>query len=242
MIGYHVISKNGNREVNEDSVGTAVFDKASVFVVADGLGGHGCGDIASRYVVETFLTSCSESSAYNAENYISSAFLSAQLSILKRQKESRRLSEMKSTAAAVICTTVSITVGHIGDTRVYLFNNKGVMWRTTDHSVVQMLALAGEIKEKEIRRRPDRNKLLRALGNQCDELKFDISKFDRTDDIRAVLLCSDGFWEYIDERHMSKALKLSSKPQEWLERMENIVLKNGKNKNMDNYSAIAVML
>ena len=58
----------------------------------------------------------------------------------------------------------------------------------------------------------------------------------------SFLLCSDGFWELIDERHMCKTLKKAKTPEEWLQNMRQIVLKNGRGTNMDNYSAIAVFI
>ena len=70
---------------------------------------------------------------------------------------------------------------------------------------------------------------------------FRIELKERTDK-QAFLLCSDGFWELIDEKMMCKTLKKAKTPEEWLKSMEQIVLENGKGTNMDNYSAIAVFV
>ena len=246
MIRYCTISKKGDREVNEDAVGGVVLEKGALFVVADGLGGHGCGDTASRYTVGSFLEFyfTDRSRTVSAEEYLMESFQRIQNGMQERQKRQHRMAEMKSTAAVVVCESGRITVGHIGDSRVYLFGEKKLFWRTIDHSVPQMLALAGEIPEKAIRRHPDRNKILHALGNTGDELRIDRKAFEHPEEIRALLLCSDGFWEYIDERHMLSTLRHSTSPEEWMEKMEKIVLKNGRRsrKLMDNYSAAAVLL
>ena len=65
---------------------------------------------------------------------------------------------------------------------------------------------------------------------------------EKNENRHQFLLCSDGFWEYIDEKHMEKTLKRAKTPEIWLAKMQKIVQKNGKNNNMDNYTAIAVFL
>lgn len=105
-----------------------------------------------------------------------------------------------------------------------------------------MLALAGEIREKDIRHHEDRNRLLRAMGNEWDDSspKYEI---DDTLDIEkgmSFLLCSDGFWEWITEKEMEKCFCKGDSSREALDMMVERVKKSGKNKNMDNYSAILI--
>lgn len=242
MILYSSISRSGDREVNEDTVGSIVMNGKPLFVIADGLGGHGYGDQASQFVVEQFMSTYPYNSDMEPAEYIQTVLRSTQDDLLRLQKQNHRTFGMKSTAVVVIYTGNSITVGHIGDSRAYLFGRFGVLWRTLDHSVPQMLAQAGEIKEREIRHHPDRNKLLHALGDETDNLKIDIMQYPKLSAVRGILLCSDGFWEYVEERQMIFELYRSKMPEEWLERMEKIVLKNGKGHRMDNYSAVAAMV
>ncbi len=103
-----------------------------------------------------------------------------------------------------------------------------------------MLVAAGEIDEKEIRHHPDRNRLVRVMGMEWDEPKYQVSEPMPEEPGQAFLLCSDGFWENIEEEQMEACLQKSANPHEWLERMEKIVVKNGRGTNMDNYSAIVV--
>jgi len=80
------------------------------------------------------------------------------------------------------------------------------------------------------------------MGTQWDSPKYIISGQLDMPASTSFLLCSDGFWELIEEKEMSRCLKKSSNPEQWLFVMEKIVQRNGKRRNMDNYSAIAVFV
>ena len=150
--------------------------------------------------------------------------------------------EMKTTTTLLVVEGNRIRWGHIGDSRLYVFKKGKYKKRTMDHSVPQMLVLAHEIKEKEIRNHPDRNKLLRVMGIEWGYSKYDISAEEKRKEGYSFLLCSDGFWELIDEKQMSATLKESENATEWIEKMSVIVKKSGEGKNMDNFSAIALIL
>ena len=122
------------------------------------------------------------------------------------------------------------------------FSGAILVQHTLDHSVPQMLVAAGQIKEKQIRNHPDRNRLLRVLGIDWDTPKYQIADAIAREKNQAFLLCSDGFWELIEEKKMQHCLKKAKTPEQWLKLMEEIVLKNGQGKNMDNYSAVALWL
>jgi len=242
MIIYSSLSRPGNRSCNEDTVGSIVVNGNPLLIVADGLGGHGAGDQASQFVVEQFISSYFQSGDQEPGEYLNVTFQTVQNGLIQLQEQAHCRSGMKSTAVVVIWKADNITIGNIGDSRAYLFGRFGYLWRTTDQSVPQMLALAGKIREKEIRHHPDRNKLLHALGDDSEEIRCEITRYPNPNCVRAVLLCSDGFWENIDERQMAYHLHRSKSPEEWLERMEKIVLRNGRNVKMDNYSAVAGMM
>ena len=103
-----------------------------------------------------------------------------------------------------------------------------------------MLVFAGEIKEKDIRFHPDRNRLMKVMGTEWEKPEYELSTLFTRKGKQALLLCSDGFWELIDEKNMKKCLKKASSVQHWLELRLQIVHENGKGKEMDNYSAICV--
>lgn len=240
MISIHSVTNKGDRRVNEDSIGHYMEKDVGLFIVADGLGGHGAGDIASRYVVEQYLMQYKEDYHDSAERYFSDVFTSVQTGLLTLQKQMNK--DMKSTAAAVFLTDKRLSVCHIGDTRVYVLGKKKILYRTLDHSVPQMLVSAGEIKEKNIRFHPDRNRLLRALGEESAIVDCDIFSMNLSQNIDGILICSDGFWEYVVERDMIRTLYKADDAEKWISAMGSLVLKNGKNHTKDNYSAIGIML
>lgn len=241
MLSYKSITKCGNREINEDSVICVEQNGNYCFVVADGLGGHGKGEIASQKLVEVFLK-VFETGHTETETFLKMAFDTAQNEIMKAQKAEGTLFDMKTTAVALIVIDGKCQWGHVGDSRLYMFYKNKVKMRTLDHSVPQMLVMSREIKERDIANHPDRNRLLRVMGIEWDLPKYTLSEEYDIDKCQAFLLCSDGFWEFIEENKMRNFLKKSSSVNQWLEMMFDEVEKNGneRKRDMDNYTAVAI--
>jgi len=241
-MNYSIISELGNREVNEDCVRmyTGNHNKG-IFVLCDGLGGHGKGEVASQIVADTMVEYLEGLAIFSATD-LSAAFEISQKRLMEKQIELNLRAAMKTTAVVLLINEGSAIWGHIGDSRLYLFYKNKIVLRTLDHSVPQMLVMAGDIKEKQIRNHPDRNRLLRVMGTEWNSQKYDISEPRQLDKCQAFLICSDGFWEYITEKMMCKLLKHSSSAEEWMEAMLLEIKKNGTDQDMDNHSAIAVYL
>ena len=115
-----------------------------------------------------------------------------------------------------------------------------IVKRTLDHSVPQMLALTGEIDESEIRHHKNRSIILKTLGIEWETPMYEIMKPIPLSKCDAFLLCSDGFWEMIEDEEMCSCLTGTWDPGNWLDRMLEKVHERGRGTNMDNYSAIAV--
>ena len=239
MLDYAVISELGGRNVNEDFVGAKELGENYCFLVCDGLGGHGMGDIASRFVTNCFLEQFV--SHGTASNFLPATFSFAQDALLHYQQAHNAGGKMRTTVAALVINGSQVSIGYIGDSRVYIFRRNSTLQRTIDHSVPQMLALAGEIEETEIRSHPDRNKILRAMGIDWPKPMYDLLPTMALEQCQGFLLCSDGFWECITEDKMIELLNKSTSAQAWLDAMSDIVRQNGSFKNMDNYSAIAII-
>ena len=240
MVSYHLFSNPGGRENNEDYVGMYQNGQSWCFVLADGLGGHGKGEVASKLAVEAAIKEFALRGP--GEETLKASFDQAQRAILEGQREDYRARDMKTTLVILHVSEKQLWWGHIGDSRLYYFQKGKLRERTLDHSVPQMLVAAGQLKEKQIRNHPDRNRLLRVLGVDWDSPKYQIAESRKREERQAFLLCSDGFWELIDEKKMQHCLKKASSPKEWAELMESIVRKNGQGKNMDNYSAVTVWI
>lgn len=243
MLTFGHISGKGDRQVNEDSVGAGFFSEREekVFVLCDGLGGHGYGDAASNIAKRAFLDTFTKYDG-NAAAYFALAFGKAQADIVGAQEKNSGMSQMKTTLVVLVVDGNRCTWAHIGDSRLYYFRDGSLVSRTADHSVPQMLLKAGEITEDQIRFHPDRNKLLRALGDAENEPKYTASETVEARGETAFLLCSDGFWEHITEDRMESALRGSKNAQEWADIMCRTVEENNRNKKADNYSAITVIL
>lgn len=241
MIEYAAVSEIGEKEKNEDAVRVFVNRMAMTygFVLADGLGGHGNGDIASNFVCDCVGAAMSNSDQFGAE-YMAQCFDTAQR-LLMQEKEAKGLVSIKTTMVMLSITGHLATWGHIGDSRLYHFRNGKQLSCTPDHSLPQLLLLQKKIKEKDIRHHPDRSRLLRAMGSEWDEPEYEIDmpkmRVQKGDDF---LLCSDGFWEWIDEKTMIKLLKREFSTYGALNAMTQVVKENGKGKGMDNFSAILV--
>lgn len=237
MITYKIITNQGNREINEDSAIVTEQNGKYCFIVADGLGGHGRGEVASALVVESGRALFQR---YEGNSFLKDCFENAQQELLEEQKRQNAHSEMKTTMVVLEMDSSQAQWGHVGDSRLYHFQKNKMISRTLDHSVPQMLVMAGEIKEKQIRGHEDRNRLLRVMGVEWGSPQYTLAEPVPTKAGQAFLLCTDGFWELIEEKTMMSLLKKSVSVDEWMERMTEEVQKNGLNKNMDNYTAIGI--
>ena len=238
QISFAIYSDIGKRAVNEDSVRAMKKGDNFCFVVCDGLGGHGMGDTASQTVVASFEKSFD--SMDKISEFLGKAFEQGQDDLLAEQKKRHAEKKMKTTGVAFATDGKKAYIGHIGDSRGYIFNNNKVLKRTIDHSVPQMLALSHDIKESEIRNHPDRSIVLRVMGNVWENKQYELIKPISLSKCQAFLLCTDGFWELIEEDEMCALLEKAESAQEWLTLMANVVREHGKDINMDNNSAIAV--
>ncbi|NCB93809.1 MAG: serine/threonine-protein phosphatase [Clostridia bacterium] len=244
MVTYHELCMQGDREYQDDCVGSKKKAGSYVFAVADGLGGHGHGAEASKIMVDAAMGMFSDKVA--PDEYFIQLFCGGNQELLNRQSEIKDSHSYKTTLN--ICLLLEQEDGlriygaHIGDTRLYFFQNNKLQFRTKDHSVPQMLVNGGMLKENKIRNHPDRNKVLRVLGASEGPVKYEMIEPQLVSPGTAILLCTDGFWEPVVERYMEKYLKKAKTVQEWMELMQKRVLAKGKKGKQDNYSAIGIWI
>jgi len=241
VITYAALSKVGGREINEDSVVAVEKDGSFCFVVADGLGGHGKGDVASQAVVSVFKREF-EVNRQGVDEFLKHALVLSNDTILDIQKSENDRYGIKTTTVALAIIGNKCAWGHVGDSRLYAFRKNKVYKRTLDHSVPQMLVLCGEIKESAIRGHQDRNKLLKSLGTEWEKAQYELSDIGDPHKYQAFLLCSDGFWESINEKRMCATLKNAHDADEWLTYMTDEIERDCISQDMDNYTAIAVVM
>ena len=226
-------SNIGGRSCNEDTVKIAK-DGAhrACIVLADGLGGHGGGAQASAAAANAI---CSLWQKQLPGLTVDSLVQHAHQEVLKLQTP--RCS-MKSTVVALCLNDGVAEWAHVGDSRLYYFYNGSLTFQSRDHSASQIAVMLGEITPDQIRFHADRNRVLRALGQDSD-LFVETNEQPLLSGSHAFLLCSDGFWEYVLEQEMEQDLSHSSDPEEWISRMRARLQKRIPSDN-DNNSAAAI--
>ena len=235
---HATISHRGGRKVNEDASGNLIHTAGACFAVADGLGGHGGGDVASKIAVETIVGAYRNHPEFSSVR-VGTLLELAQQAILMRQQEDCRLSRMRSTAVVLLLEDAKAWWAHVGDTRLYHFADGHIVHQTKDHSVPQAMLDAGDIAYADIRHHEDRNRLTRSLGSEGKARNTALKQSAAIHEGDAFLLCTDGFWEFVTEADMEATFARSDAPENWLAQMENILLHQVPSDH-DNYTATAI--
>lgn len=235
-----MLSRTGARERNEDALGVWSHDGVCYCVLADGAGGLGGGDHASKLAVGRMLACLQAQPGCNGDT-IGEALRTANAAVVVAQSDDPRFASMRATAVLLALDTVGRRAvwGHLGDSRLYCFRDGGVVVQTVDHSVVQEMVSAGYLRADQMRSAPERSQLLGALGDsgefspQVQGEGFTVQPGD------AFLLCTDGCWEPVDEAQMAADLAQTQTAADWLRCLQQRIVARASPR-QDNYSAIAV--
>jgi PPM family protein phosphatase len=215
---YQAVTDVGRkRKGNEDSL--FVNPEQKLFVVADGMGGHAAGEVASRVAVESInefvcLTSgddeitwpfgLDQNMSYDG-NRLKTAVRYANRKVLEAMKERSEYEGMATTVAAVLVDGEEANLAHVGDSRVYLFRDSGLDQLTSDHSWVNEQLQSGVISPDQARTHPLRNVVTRALGGKPDlQVDMQLHKL-RPGDL--LLLCSDGLTTMVPDEEIARVLE-----------------------------------
>ena len=214
-------SERGERENNEDCVAYTAADAGICAVLCDGLGGHDAGEVASKCVCDSIITDFKKAPAgSNIDELVCTLVQNAQNALMQLQAELGKQGEMKTTVCCLLLQDGKAAAAYVGDSRIYRFEKNKMLARSLDHSIPQYLARLGEISERDIRHHPERNKLLRAMGSEWETPRYERMNLDGALDGNAFLLCTDGFWEWIEDKEMSSMLRQASCCEEWLDKMK----------------------
>lgn len=235
MISYASCTDVGGRPYNEDCVDYKQTGEDNLCVVlADGLGGHGGGEIASKEAVKLILDgwhgSATPASLCDLAQAAHRRILTLQTPVCK----------MKTTVVILSITEGRAQWAHAGDSRLYHFIDGKLVYQTRDHSSSQIAVLMGQIKPEEIRFHEDRSHIFRALGQE-NNMSADAKEQELAPGRHAFLLCTDGFWEYVYETEMEEELRAAVSAKDWLERMKHR-LDGRADQDNDNNTAAAVWL
>lgn len=229
---YACYSDIGKRANNEDAYHIEEHGEQLIAVVADGLGGHASGEIASGIVVD-LLPKLVADKEFD-EDELGYAILDAHRAICETKTSSC------TTVASLWIEKYAAIAAHVGDSRIYQFRDGRVVYQSEDHSLVQVAISLGELPADACRNHRDRNKVYRVLGDENEKPKIDIVNLDVRPGDR-FLLCSDGFWSPVCEQEMIVCSDGSRTPQAWLDAMVELV-RDKDDRKQDNNTAIAIFV
>jgi serine/threonine protein phosphatase PrpC len=235
-----LICKSGGKANNQDVAGYAILKKqnAACWVVADGLGGHRGGDTAAKTAVAVILQRFRQKPECSVQA-INQYLNAAQEEIVHLQQEQARLSRMRTTVVMMVSDFKHVLWAHVGDSRFYWLQKGAIEFQTKDHSLPQGMVFEGEIGPHQIRFHKERNSLLRTMGQPSSFRPQVHREKQLLTEGNAFLLCTDGFWEYVEEAEMEMDYVNTKIPGKWLRKMEKRLLKKVKGE-FDNYTALAV--
>jgi PPM family protein phosphatase len=202
MVG--MLSDVGNfRDVNEDAVGALENDHVRIYVIADGMGGHNAGEVASKLAVDSTIGYIKAQSDYDdLENILISSIKYANKKIYNLALTDKELKGMGTTISACLIFDRNMIVANVGDSSCYVLNKDGITKVTKDHSLVQQLIDEGSITEMEAVSHPNKNIITRALGTNTNVI-VDTYKINLKD-IYKVILCTDGLTNDVSTDEMYK--------------------------------------
>lgn len=234
-----LITRPGGRSKNEDYGVYSEHRGCACFLVADGLGGHRGGEVASKAACESVLEAFLKETGATAD-HLHKYLLNAGRSMEALRNKTGLTDSLKTTLVVLLVDKKHATWAHIGDSRLYFFQTGRLVFQTKDHSLPQRLVDIGEITFDQIRFHEDRNRLISVFEGE-DISRFSIRKEPvPINEGDAFLLCSDGFWDYVYESEMEYNLQRSRTPAGWIARLEDRLLERAEG-SYDNYTALAVM-
>jgi serine/threonine protein phosphatase PrpC len=190
------------RSNNQDSG----YAGSNLFVVADGMGGHAGGDVASSLAISRLeALDRPYASTAEAEKALGDAIADAAVDLVDTVNVRPELAGMGTTVSALIMVDDYAVIAHIGDSRIYLFRDGALTQITTDHTFVQRLVDSGRITPEEARYHPRRSVLMRVLGDMDTDPELDTFIMPTQPGDR-WLLCSDGLSGVVDDAHTAKAM------------------------------------
>ncbi len=207
-------SRQGPRPYNEDRLAYSYSKDALLIVVADGMGGHRHGEVAAQLAVKS-LTDGFQNLAMptlaNPAKFLEEHILQVHDAIDSLTLSNDLADSPRTTVVAAILQDNKLYAAHVGDSRLYHFRNGQLIFRTEDHSIVQMLYRKGKLRFEDMANHPDLHKIYNCLGG---EKMPDITLSGPRDliDGDVVFVCTDGIWTAINDHDIAKLLHAGSIP------------------------------
>ena len=218
------------RETNEDAVAAKVFEETYLLIVADGMGGHAAGDVASDCAtteIEAYVSTAITDGRTDYEQILDEAITVANEEINKLAAADSTRSGMGTTVVAALVSNDQATIANVGDSRAYHLG-EDIEQVTVDQSLVQELVDQGEITPDEAKSHPQRNVISQALGTN----ETVTPDFYHQSVRNALLLCSDGLTEEVDDDVIGEIIADSSDLETTADRLINQANTNGGSDNI----------
>lgn len=207
-------SDKGGRSHNEDCAGYRVDGSRGIFVVADGLGGHSSGEVASSLAVNDLVEAWAKTPGAIGPRWLGQAITRANRHIVQEQRKLGN--RMRTTVVALVVEGGSAFWAHVGDSRLYHLRDGRLVSVTADHSVAYSKFRSGEITREQIATDPDQSRLLNTLGNSAAPPRVTTASLKAPLDVGdSFLLCTDGTWEYLRDTEILVDRLKSQDPAEW---------------------------
>src|SRR5215813_4998699 len=224
---------NPKRLSNEDNL--LAMPERGLFLVADGVGGRSGGGVASQIVVDVFSKVFAQRHHEDLRNIVENTIELCNQKIYEDARSNPDLDGMATTIAMLAVEGKRAIVAHVGDSRVYRFDRKGLICLTEDHSEVSEALRAGLITAEQAAQHPRRNVISRALGAEL-EVQPDFREIE-IDDRTSFVLCSDGVTRHITDQEIARLMKNEQNPETICERLKQLCYQGGAE---DNLTAIVV--
>lgn len=230
---FSIASDIGGRSEQQDSIDllSSDTDDSHLIIVADGMGGHEGGALASKLVVETAKNHFYNGRDHDPETFLKKLCLESHDAISALGSEGQR--SPGSTCVLLYLEGAEACWAHVGDSRLYHFSNNRLQQQTCDHSVVQLMVERGDMSESEASTSSLQNQLYMCLGgNNIPEP--DIDAYTAAHD-ELFILCSDGFWSCVEPEEVLACLKRQPFEDECATRLVELARERGGNEG-DNIS------
>ncbi len=233
---FSVTSRGMERARNEDSCLAETGNDYALLVVADGMGGHQAGNIASALAVDAardFWSGLDGKSSLTAEKVrrsLRDLILDANRAIIAEAAKNPTRKGMGTTFTAGLLRGTSLVIGHVGDSRAYWIHNDRIELLTKDHSLLEELLDAGQVKPKEAENHPQRHVLTRAVGIDA---RLEVDIYEKELEPGSVLLfCTDGLTNHIDDEEIKSVCLKHRDPQKMAENLVNTANDRGGHDNI----------
>ncbi len=207
MKSFYLTDAGRVRDHNEDSVVIVENKGVQLMAIADGMGGHRAGEVASSIAINYLATHFKETfinmSKVEAVKWIRAAFEEINNLIFQHEKNNPESKGMGTTLVMAILTKDYLLFGNVGDSSGFVMKDDVLHKVTYDHTLVNLLVSAGELTKEEATHHPKKNVLMKALGASS---KVDVDIFDCNMDISEILLSSDGLTNMLDKEQICKVL------------------------------------